>query len=405
MESDFMPDDFIETYEDEASMESFDGGLESVLEGTLNVGGEGSSNGGMVGRESRNDKEKCVDPIERLAECNVLPPGDIKDSENSESTSGNNENSVNSGPSRNRSGSAGSSKRNGGARSAQKESDGVKVPAKSRKRKADDESDAKTSKSSKRKSVVSSVSTSGDDTSSNATSSGGGGSNSHGKGRSSGRDVCKSSGDEHNAIVRSRDARHDGQTSHISGGRGGGDGVNEEERHTRYIANILAMQESMKKEREQNLGSSSVDLVALGEKIRECNGKAIYSLDAFLICNKPQLLCYGLFINERGEVSIATRELEVNYKGLIATSPNLDVTLTDDTKKRMNKKWWKVPKMFHQRINDLQNQSVVQKNGEKWFVMTLSGYYISSMVDKNTKEKITTFCPNLTFSSYTILNE
>lgn len=173
-----------------------------------------------------------------------------------------------------------------------------------------------------------------------------------------------------------------------------------QDRKQRYLASILCLERETR-EKKESAGAEPrcrIDIIALGEKIRETKGIKCFSLDAFIICNKDQLVCYGTFIDGEGKISVGTRDLIANYNALCDDDPNLDIALSEDTKKRMNRKWWKVPSHCYRKILAAQNESLLQVNGERMFLMTLTGVQKGTMVDKNTGEQKTTFTPELVFT-------
>lgn len=393
MAMDFLPDDFVETYEDTPSLEGFDGGSEPMLEGAFNADGEDTNHGRMVAKEAERDNANVG-----LGGLDDSTSGSGGNGSNDAGTHGGNEELSGSGSGRVRSGGSGNSKRNSGNKGASGEGNSGKTStSKPRKRKA--EEDKGDNAPSKRK-AVSSVP----------------------KGRKS-----DNTNDEPRHRVTGDTRKNDGKVdaapvrgfgcgtkppfqqsiesggSNFAGGEGGGPiAINDtaDIRRTRYLTNILRMEEDLKKNKESAYNAKTVDLVLLAEKIHEAKGIKCMALDAFIICNKQQLVCYGTFIDEEGKVMVGTRECEKNFIGLMNSNPNLDVELSDDVKKRLKRKWWRVPGKDHKKIIDCQNESVVQANGERYFTMTLTGYYCGSMIDRETNEKRITFTPTLVFMPY-----
>lgn len=408
MASDYMPDDFIETYEDSPPLEGYDGRFEPVMDGSVDHGGS-FDNIGRVAVGPSNDVSSDSTNFDRDRESTS---GSSRISSVDEVGDGSHGKTVEVGSDRNGKNGNGSVNRGGRNRGSSKEVvrvDGSATaeqqqqpatPAKPRaKRVRSDNVDGSEGKPAKSRKKSDSAGVSGDgarraERTANAKEIVAGPKSNVQRSNAGGRESNVSSRRREQSPAREA-------VSFVNADE------TSESRHTRYITNLLAKQDERNsmKDKAFTASKSRVDLIALDEKIREVKGMKCHALDAFIICNKVQLVCYSVFIDGEGKVSVGTRELEKNYRGLIENNPNLDVMLTDDMKAHLVRKWWKVPAHMHKKILEAQNQSVIQHNGERFFTMTLTGYYCGSMVDGDTGERRVTFMPNLTFMPYKALLE
>lgn len=397
MATDYVSDEFIETYEDSPTLESYDGGLDLDLDGNE----FGTTTGGVIGG---------VDDDTRFAQ----PSGSGVDGRDCVTTGtnkaihANNETSVGvdassskGGSDRNVHRSEGSGNRSGRNRGSSKEGGSkVSTPRK--------QSNATTPRKRSRES--------GEGGDGKATKSRKKGENS-GNVREGGSTVVEPKsitiiGNGCGTCLQDIAHQHAGNeskgnagdvlggeshTGHVAGGA-------VVDRKDRYLVNLLEMQRDIEKRKGGNssVGGKQVDLIALGEEIRKCGGVKCYSMDAFLMCNKSQLICSGVFVDQDGKVSVSTLECQWNFQTLLREDPNLDVTFTEDMKKRMNRKWWKVESKYHRRILEAQNNSVIGPNGEKQFTMNITGFYKGAMVDKETGKSLVTFNPVLVFLPYNV---
>lgn len=185
-----------------------------------------------------------------------------------------------------------------------------------------------------------------------------------------------------------------------------------------YVKNLMSMQKRSLAASEAMRGStqdgttlvpgwkSDLNVMDIQAKMEVMGGIPSYCLELFFFLNSCRVVCTGTFMNEEGKLSIKTEAGLKHLVTLLEKMPSLDVTLTEDYKKHVSKRWWKVPTFTRASIELAKmmtkprpDDSHIGDGGNK-FNMQLVGYYVSEVADRQTKEKKFYYMPQLKFTPY-----